>query len=449
MDNEGDAMSADDTQQGKDQESALIGAVLRRPALFDDLRETIAPDNFGWSCYGEIWQAMNRLRDNGLSVDTLTIGDELERMGKLATCQPHLNAYGWSGRVTLSQLREIGEPIHAKTYAENVLDYSAKWRMAQLFREGYGWAVNGRRAGDIMADINRKLGDIRTIEGRAGASTQTLAEAVKDAYEDTTRASQGESDYVQTGYIDIDRVIGGLSAPDFLIIAARPGGGKTALLSSIVKNIYDNQPQKRVLVLSLEMSNKQIAKRLLAMESGVSFDRQKSGKLTDDEWSAYHAAVEKLEYKNVFLNDLAAITPNRIRQELRRLGNIDLMILDYIQLAGIDGKERVETRALEVGMISRGLKQIAKDFNIPVLAAAQLSRAIEQRADKDPQLSDLRESGSLEQDSDVVMFLSREEKDKIPTNVTRVKIAKHRNGPVGTIDLVYKPALTRFENHIR
>ena len=437
---------SDFTQQGKDQEAALIASVLRRPELFDELWEMLSPNNFGWIAYAHVWQSFARVKECGLTPDVLTIGDELARRDQLETFCMH-DTVQYAGRAALSKLKEVGDPANAKSYAENVLDYSAKYQMSQVFQASYIWSVNGRKSGDILTDTMRKMGEIRTPAGKASRHTQTLSEAISESYDQTDRASRGLIQFVQTGYIDIDNVLGGgLSEPDFALIAGRPGTGKTALLASIVKNICDTQPEKRVAVFSLEMSNTQIAKRLLAQESGVSYDKQKAGKLTDEDWPLFNHAIEKLgQHKNIFLNDMPAISPNRIRQELRRIGEVDFVILDYLQLAGIDGDERAENRNLEVGSISRGLKAIAKDFCIPVLAAAQLSRAVEQRASNEPQLSDLRESGSLEQDSDIVMMLYREEKDPTRSNVTHVKIAKHRNGQVGMIDLIYRANLTRFD----
>jgi replicative DNA helicase len=436
------------TQQGRDQERAVLAAVLRKPAVYPNIREILKPVNFGWKAYGEVFQAFENIHAAGMSIDALTVGDELERMGKLDIFTNTRAADGidpgFTGRAALSKLREAGEPNNAITYAENVLDYSAKWQQFQLFQKGAYWASNGRRSADIANDVSREMETIRTSSGKAASHTQTLKEAIKDAYQETDRASRGEIQFIQTGWTDLDKILSGFSEPDLIIIAGRPGSGKTALLASLIKNIYDRQAEKRIVIFTLEMSNKQIAKRLIAMESGVPFDRQKSGKLLDHEWPIYIHTIEVLgDKKNIFLNDLPAISPNRMKQVIRKIGDVDLVIVDYLQLQSAD--EKTENRTLEVGSVSRSLKQLAKEMKVPVIAAAAMSRAIESRADGEPQLSDLGESGAIERDSDIVMFIYRD-KDPQQQNISHLKIAKHRNGPVGTIDLLYRSSLTRFDN---
>lgn len=199
------------------------------------------------------------------------------------------------------------------------------------------------------------------------------------------------------------------------------------------------------------MANEQIAMRLIARQSGVSYGRQLRGRLKDEDWPVYTNAIEQLENLPIFLNDMLALSIRQTRQILRTLearhGKMDMVIWDYLQLGTADGK--ADTREQEVSQISRGLKMVCKEFGVPVLACAQLSRAVEQRSDKRPVLSDLRESGSIEQDADTVMFIYRPdqyEKDTSKQNVAEIIIAKHRNGPVGSIDLIFRPAQTKFEN---
>jgi replicative DNA helicase len=254
---------------------------------------------------------------------------------------------------------------------------------------------------------------------------------------------------VPTGFIDLDRLLGGLQPSDFIIVAGRPGMGKTAFMLSAAKNAAQTH-KKHVAIFSLEMSNDQLVQRLISQETGIDSHRLRTGRLNEDEWPVFTHAIEVLNDTHIFLDDTPGLTPLQMRTKCRRLHlefRLDLIILDYLQL--MSSGMRSENRVQEVSHISRNMKILARELNVPVLAAAQLSRAIEQRADKEPQLSDLRESGSLEQDSDIVMFIHRPEmyeKDALKQNLAQIKIAKHRNGPVGSIELVFRSSLAKFEN---
>jgi replicative DNA helicase len=239
----------------------------------------------------------------------------------------------------------------------------------------------------------------------------------------------------------------GLQPSDLLIIAGRPGQGKTGFVISVAKNAALLH-KKHVAIFSLEMSNEQVVQRLLAQETGIDSQRLRNGKLQENEWPLLTHAIEVLGDTHIFLDDTPAITPLALRTKCRRLHmefGLDLVIIDYIQLMG--GDNRTENRVQEVSYISRNLKVLARELNVPVLAAAQLSRAVEQRTDKRPVLSDLRESGSIEQDADIVMFIYRPdqyEKDTVKQNVAEIIIAKHRNGPTGSVELVFMSHLAKF-----
>jgi replicative DNA helicase len=263
-------------------------------------------------------------------------------------------------------------------------------------------------------------------------------------------ARRGEEFYgVPTGFIDLDKILGGLQSSDLLIIAGRPGQGKTGFLLSVAKNAALLH-KKHVAVFSLEMSNEQVAQRLVAQQTGIDSQRLRSGRLEGDDWALFTQAIEVMSDTQIFLDDTPALTPLQLRAKCRRLHleyRLDLVLVDYLQLMA--GDTRTDNRVQEVSYISRNLKVLARELNVPVLAAAQLSRAVEQRADKEPQLSDLRESGSLEQDSDIVMFLYKPEeweKDEARRGLVRLKVAKHRNGPTNSINLTFLERLAKFEN---
>jgi len=254
---------------------------------------------------------------------------------------------------------------------------------------------------------------------------------------------------VPTGFTDLDRLLGGLQPSDLLIVAGRPGTGKTAFMLSAAKNAAQKN-KKHVAIFSLEMSNEQLVQRMISQETGIDSQRLRTGKLEGDEWALFAHAVEVLSDTMIFLDDTPGLTPLQLRTKCRRLHaeyNLDLVLVDYLQL--MSSGVRAENRVQEVSYISRNMKILARELNVPVVAAAQLSRAVEQRADKEPQLSDLRESGSLEQDADIVMFINRPElydKDTLLKNVAQIKIAKHRNGPVGQVELVFRSNIAKFEN---
>jgi len=244
-------------------------------------------------------------------------------------------------------------------------------------------------------------------------------------------------------------LLSGLQPSDLLIVAGRPGMGKTGLALSIAKNAAQTH-KKHVAIFSLEMSNEQLVQRLISQETGIDSQRLRTGKLEEHEWPLFTHAIEVMSDTRIFLDDTPAITPLQLRTKCRRLHleyRLDLVIIDYLQL--MSGDTRNDNRVQEVSYISRNLKVLARELNVPVIAAAQLSRAVEQRADKRPVLSDLRESGSLEQDADIVMFIYRPEvyeEDPAKQNLAEIIVSKHRNGPVGSVQLIFRKNLAKFEN---
>jgi replicative DNA helicase len=302
---------------------------------------------------------------------------------------------------------------------------------------------------DVMNEAEKAVFNVS--ERRLKHDLQPISAVLSDYYDriDDLAKRPNEIHGVPTGFIDLDRMLTGLQPSDLLIIAGRPGQGKTGFLLSIAKNAALTH-KKHVAIFSLEMSNEQVVQRLIAQETGIDSQRLRNGQLQEHEWPLFTHAIEVFSDTHVYLDDTPAITPLQLRTKCRRLHmefGIDLIIIDYLQLMG--GDTRNDNRVQEVSHISRSLKVLARELNVPVLTAAQLSRAVEQRTDKKPVLSDLRESGSLEQDADIVMFIYRPdqyEKDSEKHNVAEIIIAKHRNGPVGTVELIFRGALAKFEN---
>jgi replicative DNA helicase len=436
----------DQQQHSRENEVALLGAVMRDGTLYERAREVVQSGDFGWNAYSWAWDAFENLHQQNMGIDTITVGDELERMGKIDEFQVDGTAQ-WNGRAALSKIRESGEPRNYLSYAENVKDYAAKRQMLQFLNKGASWALNGRRAKDIIADMMQEFGKV-TIYGAQDEFTVPISTAVSEAYDWTDRASRNEVVGVPTGFIDLDKLLGSLIAENVYIIAGRPGQGKTGLLLSIARNVAKRK--KRVGIFSLEMSRLQVAQRLISQEAEVDLQSIIQGTLQDKDWPIYTHAVEIVADLPIVINDLSSININQIRQTARKIkasGGLDLLIVDYIQLASGEGG-KYERRDLEVSSVSRGLKYLARELEVPILAAAQLSRAVEQRSEKKPILSDLRESGSLEQDAYAVMFIYRPDQygETEKQNVAEIVVAKHRNGPTNSIDLIFRSSFAKFEN---
>jgi replicative DNA helicase len=288
-------------------------------------------------------------------------------------------------------------------------------------------------------------------ERRIRRDLQSIQTVVSKYYDRVSQLYQRSEEIfgVPTGLVDLDKLLGGLQKSDLLIIAGRPASGKTGFLITVAKNAAMKH-KKHVAMFSLEMSNEQLVQRMIAQETGINTQALRSGKINEDQWDLFTQAIEVMGDAKIYLDDTPALTPIQMRTKCRRLHleqQIDLVLVDYIQL--MSSESRTDNRVQEVSYISRNLKTLARELNVPVLAAAQLSRAVEQRADKKPMLSDLRESGSLEQDSDVVMFIHKI--DELPsenekTELVELMVAKHRNGPTRDIELVFIKDLAQFYN---
>ena len=340
--------------------------------------------------------------------------------------------------------------LNAESYGHIVESHSIRRKMIDGREHDRVHRLQRRHCVDTVMDEAEKA-VFNVSERRLRHDLQPISAVLSEYYDRIDElAKRGEEiSGVPTGFIDLDKMLSGLQPSDLLIIAGRPGQGKTGFLLSIAKNAALTH-KKHVAIFSLEMSNEQVVQRLIAQETGIDSQRLRTGKLQENEWPLFTQAIEVLSDTHIFLDDTPAITPLQLRTKCRRLHlehHLDLIIVDYLQLMG--GDTRNDNRVQEVSYISRNLKVLARELNVPVLAAAQLSRAVEQRSDKKPVLSDLRESGSLEQDADIVMFIYRPdqyEKDTVKQNVAEIIIAKHRNGPVGSVELVFRSALAKFEN---
>ncbi len=428
--------------QSREAEEALIGSILINPEAYYEVAQFLKEDDFYIHRHRWIWQVFARLHERRIGVDQLTVSQELEQLGYLAEV---------GGSAYLSGLvNNVPTSLHAVAYGHIIEEASIRRKMLSAANDIARLAYQQDASVDTIMDEAEKS-VFGVSERRTTRELQPIQQVLSEYYDriDQLAGRDDEMYGVPTGFIDLDRLLGGLQPSDLLIVAGRPGMGKTAFILSAAKNAAQTH-KKHVAIFSMEMANEQLVQRLIAQETGIDSQRLRTGKLLEDEWPLFNHAIEVLSDTMIFLDDTPALTPLQLRTKCRRLHlefQLDLILVDYLQL--MTSGARNENRVQEVSYISRNLKVLARELNVPVLAAAQLSRAVEQRADKDPQLSDLRESGSLEQDADIVMFIHRPEmyeKDTLKQNIAQIKIAKHRNGPVGTIELVFRSNIAKFEN---
>jgi len=437
-----DGRQAQPVPHNREAEEAVLGSVLVNTEVYYDVAHFLSAEDFFLHRNRWIWEAFTGLQEQRLPIDILTVSEELERQGRLQ------DAGGPAYLTTL--ISNVPSSVHAEAYGRMVEEAATRRRLLEAANQIARLAFQSDALlEDIVNDSEKAVFGVS--ERRLTHQLQPLKQVLSEYYDriDYLARHRDETVGVPTGFIDLDRLLGGMQPSDLLIIAGRPGQGKSGFCISAAKNAAQLH-KKHVAVFSLEMSNEQLVQRLLAQETGIDSQRLRLGDVRDDQWPLFTQAVSVLGEAPIYLDDTPAITPLQLRTKCRRLHmelGLDLIVVDYLQL--MTGDSRIDNRVQEVSYISRNLKALARELNVPVLAAAQLSRAVEQRADKRPVLSDLRESGSLEQDADVVMFIYRPdqyETDTLKQNIAEIMVAKHRNGPVGSVELVFRKTLAKFEN---
>lgn len=438
----GQASAPQIVPHSREAEEAVVGAVLINPEAYYDVAEFLTAEDFHIHRLRWIWDAFVRLHEQRIPVDMLTVTEELDRQG-------HLAEIGGPAYLT-TLLNNVPTSLHAEAYGRMVQQSSIRRRLLEAAQKIARAAQQEDLSVETAIDEAEKA-VFSASEHRISTDLQPIKSVLSDYYDRVEQMSRRSEEIygVPTGFIDLDRLLMGLQPSDLLIIAGRPSQGKTSFLMSVAKNAAQ-AGKKHVAIFSMEMSNEQLVQRLLSQETGINSQKMRSGKLEQNEWDLFAQAIEVLGDTRVFLDDTPAISPTQMRAKCRRLHmefGLDLVVVDYLQL--MQGDTRNDNRVQEVSYISRSLKVLARELNVPVLAAAQLSRAVEQRADKRPVLSDLRESGSLEQDADIVMFIYRPEfyeEDSLRKNVAEIMVSKHRNGPTGIVELVFRENLAKFEN---
>jgi replicative DNA helicase len=441
----GDGRPSQGIPFSREAEEAVLGAILVNPEVYYDVAHFLAGEDFYIHRNRWIWEAFAGLHDQRRPVDLLTVSEELERQGRLAEA---------GGPAYLTALiNSVPTSLHAEAYGRLVEEGATRRRLLEAANQVARLAYQSETlVEEVVNEAEKAI--FAVSERRLTHELQPIKQVLSEFYDrvDYLARHRDETVGVPTGFIDLDRILGGMQPSDLLIIAGRPAQGKSGFCISAAKNASQIH-KKHVALFSLEMSNEQLAQRIVSQETEIDSQRLRLGDIHDEEWPLFTQAVSTLSNTHIYLDDTPAITPLQLRTKCRRLHmevGLDLVVVDYLQL--MTGDTRMDNRVQEVSYISRNLKVLARELKVPVLAAAQLSRAVEQRADKRPVLSDLRESGSLEQDADIVMFIYRPdqyESDTLKQNIAEIIVAKHRNGPVGSVELVFRKPLAKFENAAR
>lgn len=423
-------------------EQSVLGSMIVDKTAINTAVEIIRPDDFYKGTNGEIYSAIIDLFNKNEPVDIITLQEELRTRGSLEAIGGVTYLANLSGGVATTANTEY--------YCKIVDEKSTLRKLITSSNEIIGKAYEDSEEVNIIIETAEKnIFDITQGSQREGFSP--INEVLLDSFAkiEEMAANKGGLTGLTTGFIDIDMNLSGLQKSDLVLLAARPSMGKTALGINMVTNSALKAGAK-VAVFSLEMSKEQLVQRMIAATAHVDLQKIISGKLNEEEWLNIINSMGPLSAANVFIDDTAGISLMEMKAKCRRLKiekGLDLVVIDYLQLMQMEGRQ--ESRQQEISSISRGLKALAKEMDCPVVALSQLSRAPELRADHRPILSDLRESGAIEQDADVVMFLYRDDyynEDSEQKNIGELIIAKHRNGPTGTVELVFKKEYTKFLN---
>ncbi|MGC9521557.1 MAG: replicative DNA helicase [Anaerolineae bacterium] len=420
-------------------EEAVLGALLIDPEAIYRVLPFLQADDFYLQKHRWIYEAMIRVHERRDPIDFLTLTTELSQQSRLE--QIGGDAY------VLQLINAVPSAINVESYGRLVEQTAVRRRLLDAASDIARYAYDETVPVDQVVDHSEKA-LFGVSQKRSTRDLQPIQEIVPRYYDhiENLYAHRGELMGVPSGFRDLDRVLGGFQKSDLLILASRPGVGKTSLMLTFALRAAEKR--KVVALFSLEMSAEQLVQRLVAQVSNIDAQRLRLGQLKEEEWPAFAEAIGHLSELPIYIDDTPSISVLQLRTKTRRLASergLDMIFVDYLQL--MDSDMRSDNRVQEVSYISRSLKGLAREIDVPLMTASQLSRAVEQRTDKHPVLSDLRESGSLEQDADIVMFIYRDELYNEHTenpNIADIMIAKHRSGPTGIIQLYFNKRLTQF-----
>ena len=428
-----------------DSEKLVLGSLLMRNNLFEVVDAILQTQDFILSVHREIYTAISELQEADKPTDIFSVEDHLSRRKSLEQI---------GGRPYLAQLEhQVPSPANVDHYAKIVKEKSQRRQIIQLAHQMMANAHNPEvPLEDIINEFERSIWQLSQRGDAQSEGPVSLDETLSVVVDYLEKASETDGDIMglPTGYIDLDKRLSGLYPADYVVFAGRPSMGKTACAMGIANHVAIHQ-NKTVLIFSMEMVHLMLGLRIIASEGRIPMQNIRTGQLEDVQWNSVTRSVSQCTRKPMYIDDSPTLTPMQMRSRARRLARrhgLDLIIIDYLQLMHIPGHR--EGKVNMVTDISRAIKALAKELNIPILALSQLNRSVEQRTCKRPLMADLRESGAIEQDADVITFLYRDEyynPDTVDTGIAELITVKQRNGPVGVDRLVFQGEIARFDNN--
>lgn len=427
-------------------EQAVLGGLMLDNDAFDQIGDKIVEKDFYLREHQLIFRAVEALADQSKPFDVVTLNGELERMEEAENC---------GGLAYLGTLaKDTPSAANIRSYADLVREHSVKRELIRVGTEiaDSGFLPEGRKSTELLDNAERKVFEIAEQRSKGEKGFQPISKLLSRAVDKIEELFEQDDPItgVSSGFVDLDRQTSGMQPGDMIIVAARPSMGKTAFAMNIAENVAI-KVKRPVAVFSMEMPGEALAMRMMSSLGHIDQNKVRTGRLEDDEWPRLTSAINLLSEATMHIDDTPALTPTELRARARRLKreekDLGLIVIDYLQLMQAPGM--AENRTNEISAISRSLKALAKELEVPVIALSQLNRGLEQRTNKRPIMSDLRESGAIEQDADLVVFIYRDEyynPESPDKGVAEIIIGKQRNGPTGTLRMAFKGQFTRFDD---
>ncbi len=429
-------------------EQSVLGGLMLDSSRWDHVADILVPSDFYRKDHRLIFEAIGNLIEDSMPADVITTQEYLDNSGQLEKT---------GGLSYLDELtRNTPSAANISAYAKIVREHSIMRHLLNTINDINQtiYTPEGRTPQEILDLAEQQIYSISDEGAKHGSGFVAVNTLLKQTVDRIEELFKSESDLtgLSTGFSDLDKITTGLQDSDLIIVAGRPSMGKTSLAMNIAENVAVGS-DKAVAIFSMEMSGEQLVRRMLTSLGRINAQRVRTGSLREDDWSRLTSAINLLSEKKIYIDDTPGLSPSELRARCRRLASqnedgLGLIIIDYLQLMSLGGN--TENRATELSTITRNLKTLAKEINVPVIALSQLNRSLEQRTDKRPVMSDLRESGSIEQDADLIMFIYRDEvynkEDSDSKGIAEIIISKQRNGPTGTVRLTFLGEFTRFES---